>query len=76
MTDSKKTDGLNLPPTDPGYFYDPKVEAGQHGQMRLSRAVEAHCRCGGRSPYMVFDSAEAEPVWCACRPYRLRIRKS
>jgi DNA replication protein DnaC len=75
MTDSPEKGGLNLPPTDPGYFYDPRVEAGQHGQIRLSPRVEEHCRCEGRPPYMVFDSAESEPVWCACRPYRTRVRR-
>ena len=66
---------VRLPEGDPGYFYDREVVAGQHGEIRLSPGVEAHCRCGGLSPYQVFERPDAEPTWCPCRPYRTRIRQ-
>lgn len=59
---------------DPGYFYDPHVVAGQSGEIKLTPGIEARCRCGGRPPYLAFDSPEAEPTWCVCRPYRSKIR--
>ncbi len=31
---------VNLSPNDPGYYYDPNVEAGQHGEVRLSPVVQ------------------------------------
>lgn len=58
-----------------GYFYDPYVVAGQHGEIKLSPGVEAKCRCDGRPPYLVFDDPRTEPAWCVCRPYRLKIRQ-
>ena len=57
-----------------GYFYDPQVVAGRHGEIKLSPGIEAQCRCDGRPPYLAFGSPEAEPTWCVCRPYRLKIR--
>ncbi len=75
MADRTEPGGPDLPSDDPGYVYDPTVEAGQHGQIRLSPRVEAHCRCGARPPYMVFESADSEPVWCVCRAYRTRVRR-
>jgi DNA replication protein DnaC len=66
---------LELPNNDPGYFYDPKVEAGTHGEIKLSPRVESHCKCGGLPPYQVFESPHAEPTWCVCRHYRMHIRK-
>lgn len=65
---------LELPANDPGYFYDPTVTAGTHGEIRLSPRVEAHCRCGGAPPYQVFESPHSEPTWCVCRSYRTHIR--
>jgi len=67
--------GISLPESDPGYFYDPRVSAGQHGEIRLSPRVDAHCRCGGRSPYQIHERPDAEPIWCPCRFYRLQIVK-
>jgi len=66
---------IGLPNSDPGYYYDPNVVAGQHGEIRLSPRVEAICKCGGRPPYQIYERPDAEPIWCPCRPYRLRIRQ-
>ena len=63
---------VNLPPNDPGYYYDPKVEAGQHGEVRLSPVVQSACRCGGLMPYQVMGPT-GDPEWCVCRSYRMRI---
>ncbi len=74
-TDRPTGQTLSLPESDPGYYYDPRVVAGQHGEIKLSPRVEAHCRCGGRPPYQIFESHHDEPVWCPCRPYRMKIRQ-
>lgn len=66
---------IDLPGNDPGYFYDPRVMAGLHGEIRLSPRVEKHCRCGGRPPYQIFQRPDAEPTWCPCRRYRLKIQE-
>jgi DNA replication protein DnaC len=69
---------FRLPDSDPGYVYDPRVSAGQHGEVRLSPAVAAWCErlgCTGRPPYQIYDSRTGEPAWCPCRPYRERIQK-
>ncbi|MCE2438564.1 MAG: ATP-binding protein [Candidatus Latescibacteria bacterium] len=75
---SPKTDPsarIDLPGSDPGYFYDPQVTAGQHGEIRLSPRVDKHCKCGGRPPYQIFQRPDADPVWCPCRRYRLKTQE-
>ena len=72
---SERTGAIDLPDADPGYYFDPKVVAGQHGEIRLSPNVESECRCGGNPPYQFFESAESEPSWCLCRSYRQRVRR-
>ena len=74
-TDRPSSARIALPSDDPGYYYDPQVVAGQHGEVRLSSRVEEHCKCGGRPPYQVFESPGDEPAWCVCRPHRARIRQ-
>ena len=71
-TSNGEADTLQLPPHDPGYYYDRKIEAGQHGEIRLSPAVQAACRCGGLMPFQTMGP-DGDPVWCACRPFRQRI---
>ncbi len=63
---------IQLAPHDLGYFYDPTIETGQHGEIRLSPAVQAACHCGGLLPFQVMGP-DGDPEWCACRPYRQRI---
>lgn len=63
---------IELPRSDPGYFYDPRVTAGLHGEIRLSPRVERHCRCGGKPPYQTFQRPDARPTWCPCRRYRMK----
>ena len=75
---SQKTDPplrIDLPGSDPGYYYDPRVTAGLHGEIKLSPRVERHCRCGGKPPYQIFQRPDAEPAWCPCRRYRLKINE-
>ncbi len=75
---SPKTDSplrIDLPGSDPGYYYDPRVMAGLHGEIKLSPRVERHCRCGGKPPYQVFRRPDAEPFWCPCRRYRAKTRE-
>lgn len=64
-----------LPDHDLGYWYDTQVVAGLHGEIKLSRTVQDHCQCGGKPPFMIFDTRAGEPAWCPCRPYRLKIRQ-
>ncbi len=70
-----------LPEGDPGYYYDPRIEAGQHGEIRISPRVTAWCEttgCPQRPPYQVFDAKTGDIRWCPCRPYRdraARVRK-
>ena len=71
-TQDKSVQPVTLPPHDPGYYYDRKIEAGQHGEIRLSPAVQAACRCGGVPPFQVMG-ASGDPEWCVCRAHRVRI---
>lgn len=64
---------MALPDHDLGYFYDPNVVAGLHGEIKLSPTVEKHCQCGGKSPFMIFNAQIGEPTWCPCRPFRKKI---
>ena len=66
------TESLQLPPHDPGYYYDPKIEAGAHGEIKISPVVQSACRCGGLMPFQIMG-ADGDPEWCVCRPYRQRI---
>lgn len=66
---------IDLHPRDPGYYYDPHVEAGLHGKIKLSPRVEHHCKCGGKPPYQIFENPDVEPVWCPCRSYQTKIRQ-
>ena len=65
-----QTHRIILPPNDLGYYYDPRVEAGLHGAIKLSPAVLSRCQCGGKSPFMILDPASGDPAWCACYPFR------
>jgi DNA replication protein DnaC len=55
-----------------GLYFDPQVEAGRYGRLRVCRCVEEQCRCGGRPPYHYWDE-ESRSHWCGCRPFRLRL---
>jgi DNA replication protein DnaC len=78
MNDNSPTPGngeateLQLAPHDPGYYYDPQIQAGQHGEIRLSEAVQSACNCGGLMPFQTMGP-DGDPQWCVCRTYRLRI---
>ena len=65
---------FSLPDHDPGYYYDPQVVAGLHGEIKLSENVEKLCKCGGSQPYQILDMERGEPSWCPCRDYRMKIR--
>ena len=68
----QQIDPILLPANDPGYYYDPKVEVGLHGEIKLSPEVLKCCRCGGKSPFMTLDPASGEPTWCPCHPFRMK----
>lgn len=53
-----------------GLYYDPIVEVGRYGTLRLCECIE--CRCGGRAPYQYWDD-DSRNQWCPCRPYRRKI---
>lgn len=55
-----------------GLYYDPRVEAGRYGQLRVCGCVEESCRCGGRPPYYFWDE-EARNQRCACWSARRRL---
>ena len=56
-----------------GLYYDPIVEVGHEGTLRLCECVE--CRCGGRAPYRYWDD-DSRSQWCPCRPYYLKMTKT
>jgi DNA replication protein DnaC len=58
-----------------GVYYDPNVEIGRFGRLRLCTCVEPHCRCRGQRPYQFWDD-ESRRHWCPCRPYRLRLEET
>lgn len=55
-----------------GLYYDPRVEAGRHGDLKICSCVEETCRCGGRAPFYYWD-AEARNQRCPCWPARRRL---
>lgn len=55
-----------------GLFYDPHVEAGRFGSLKVCACVEDHCRCGGRPPYQ-FWGEDSQRQWCPCAPVRRRL---
>jgi DNA replication protein DnaC len=58
-----------------GIFYDPHVEVGRYGQLRLCSCIEEFCRCGGRSPFQYWDD-DSRRHWCPCRIYRRRLTET
>jgi DNA replication protein DnaC len=55
-----------------GIYYDPQIERGRYGELRLCACVQTHCRCSGQPPFQFWDG-ESQRHWCACRPYRRRL---
>ncbi len=55
-----------------GNYYDPRVEAGRHGELRVCACVEALCRCGGRAPFYYWDE-QARNQRCSCWQARRRL---
>ena len=68
----QRTSPISLPPNDPGYYYDPQVEVGLHGEIKLSPEVLKQCQCGGKSPFMTLDPTSGEPTWCPCHSFRMK----
>lgn len=58
-----------------GIFYDPHVEVGRYGQLRLCSCIEEFCRCGGRSPFQYWDD-DSRRHWCPCRLFRRRLTET
>ena len=58
-----------------GLFYDPTVEVGRYGRLRLCDCVKGLCRCGGRKPYQFWDE-DSRRHWCACQPHRRRLSET
>ena len=58
---------------DGGLYYDPTVEVGRYGTLRLCECVD--CRCGGRTPYQYWDD-DSRNQWCPCRPYRRKMTET
>ena len=56
-----------------GLYYDPIVEVGRYGTLRLCECIE--CRCGGKAPYQYWDD-DSRNQWCPCRPYRRKIAET
>jgi len=55
-----------------GLYYDPHVEAGRYGTLKVCSCIEEQCRCGGQSPYQYWDE-NSQRCWCACAPVRRRL---
>ena len=56
-----------------GIFYDPRVEDGRYGQLRLCGCIE--CRCEGQPPYRYWDD-ESRSLWCTFRAYRRKMTET
>ena len=56
-----------------GLFFDPHVDVGRYGQLRLCGCIE--CRCGGRAPYQYWDE-DSRSQWCPCRFYRRKMSET
>ena len=56
-----------------GLYYDPTVEVGRYGVLRLCGCVD--CRCGGRTPYQYWDD-DSRNQWCPCRSYRRKMTQT
>ncbi|MBM3279036.1 MAG: ATP-binding protein [Candidatus Handelsmanbacteria bacterium] len=52
-----------------GFYYDPQIEVGRHGELKICTCVEAQCRCGGRPPFYFWDD-QARNQRCPCWPAR------
>ena len=55
-----------------GVYYDPRVEVGRYGELKLCSCVGHLCRCVGRPPYNYWDE-EGESQWCPLKPLRRRL---
>jgi DNA replication protein DnaC len=55
-----------------GIFYDPHVQVGRYGTLKLCRCVKEACRCDGRQPFQYWDE-DSQRRWCTCRPARMRL---
>lgn len=58
-----------------GIFYDPHVEAGRYGQLRLCACIEEQCRCRKVPPYQYWDE-NSRRHWCSCQPFRRRLAET
>ena len=56
-----------------GLFFDPQIEVGRYGQLRLCACIE--CRCGARAPYQYWDE-DSRSKWCPCRFYRRKMSET
>jgi len=55
-----------------GIYYDPDVEVGRYGELKLCTCVVNLCRCNGRPPYHYWDEND-DPQWCPLRRLRRRL---
>ena len=55
-----------------GIYFDPRVEVGRYGRLRICACVEEFCACGGRQPYQYWDE-KSQLRWCSCAPVRRRL---
>jgi DNA replication protein DnaC len=53
-------------------YFDPVVEAGRYGRLKVCSCVEERCRCKGQAPYYYWDE-EARNQRCACWSARRRL---
>ena len=55
-----------------GVLYDPRVEVGRFGTLRLCGCLEKECRCRGERPYQYWDE-NSRLQWCPCAAGRRRL---
>ena len=55
-----------------GIYYDPRVEVGRYGELKLCNCVGHLCRCNKRPPYRFWDENN-QAQWCPLRPLRRRL---
>ena len=57
-----------------GFYFDPRVEIGRYGSLRVCSCVEETCHCGGQRPHQYWDE-ESQLQWCPCAPPRRRLNR-
>ena len=58
-----------------GIYFDPQVEIGHSGDLKLCSCITNRCQCGGYPPYRYWDE-ESKSRECICRSARRRLLRT